>query len=132
MLQESDVDLEKGTVFIHTMKRGEERIHLLPDVARYYLGQVALCPVSNDIMYGIFKSIQQLTGVQPQHGFVWHSIRRPLNTLLLKAGVSQAFVHYFLRWSMREMEEKYIAPVEFEVDKTIFQHHPFLPFWEAQ
>ena len=132
MLQASDINLEEGTVFIHTMKRGEERIHLLPDVARGYLAQVDMCPVCDDTMYGIFKSIQQLTGVQPRYGFGWHSIRRPLDTLLLAAGVNQAFVHYFLRWSMSAMEEKYIAPVEFEVDKAVFEHHPFLPFWEAQ
>ncbi len=137
-LGEDSFDLVLKVVRIETRKKGEPRTHILPDEIIPYLHPKGLEPIDEGEMSEAFIRIEEELGFEHQKGFGWHSIRRRLATWFDDHDVSEKNVEIFMRWKRHKTtRSRYVVrtPVETEkvqaeVDRKMFELHPFLKTWE--
>ncbi|MBA7465026.1 hypothetical protein ES707_00187 [subsurface metagenome] len=148
-LEPRDVDLKQNTIFISTIKHGRQRYHLIPPEIKPYLAEHDFNEECSLIkMSQLFWRIVNGSGLEALRGhrLGWHSIRRPLLSLLHSSGLDPFAVHSFMRWkggmeADLAIDARYHAtsfvgldgekPITMEAqsDKEIFEKHPFLEFW---
>jgi len=145
-LEQRDIRIRDGTIHIATAKHGRERTHLIPPeiipcLERYDFNQ----QISEFGLFVMWHRIEYKIGLNHTNQVGWHSIRRTLNTLLLRR-LPEATVMSFLRWKQRtssHMPFRYSA-IRFvgeegvttevvgealDVDNEVFQVHPFIEYW---
>jgi len=115
-------------LLVRTAKGGEPREHLIPAEIRPYLSYDFDKISSSNPITVTFRNLFKKVGV-PALGI--HAIRRSLNTELRLAGIDPEAVFRFLRWkpSKRDMSAYYFSLSYPEVDRLIFERHPFLKAW---
>lgn len=142
------VDIKGNTIKIDTAKKGEKRIHLLPDEIMPYIEDYR--PRQHDVSalsYMFVRVCKKGLG-ERKRGYGWHSFRRTLVTMLpvalAKADKSLTYAGYFLRWSRRTtgatflgvpMAGDYTRPEllssdPFFIDREVFEVHPFIKLWQ--
>jgi len=145
-LRQSDVRIRDRTIHIATAKHGRERTHLIPPEIIPYLERYDFDQqVSEFGLFVLWHRIEYKIGLNHTDQVGWHSLRRTLNTLLLRR-LTEATVMSFLRWKQRtssHMPFRYSA-IRFvgeegvttevigealDVDNEVFQVHPFLEYW---
>lgn len=131
-LRGKDIDLGERSVLIRTKKGGRTRKHLLPDEI---LPLVTSYQFNGDIspsgLNSCFRWICSLAGVKREKREVWHSLRRRLLIELVNARVPEEKIYRFLRWRRRDFQmiSVYYNVKDEDVDKEVFQIHPFLSSW---
>ncbi len=128
---ETDIDLDKGTIRIHTAKGGRERVHLIPEEIVDYITGYEFVPKSDQGYADLFWRMVKKADLNLQKGFGFHSIRRALFTNL--TGKTDLLLNYeYLRWKIRGLNIAmiYNQTPPAEIDKKIFEVHPFLPAWK--
>lgn len=145
-LDASDVRLKDQTIHIATAKHGRERTHLIPSAIIPYLSEYDFSKSRSDnFLFTLWYRIEFSVRFPHTHKVGWHSIRRSLNTFLLRS-LPEATVMSFLRWKQRtsshmpyrysaqrfigeEGETTQVVGDALDVDNQIFEAHPFLEFW---
>ena len=135
-VSKDDLDLLERTLLIRTKKGGRTRRHYIPDEVLPIISSFSLILSSNDYLHPatlniIFKQICSLAGVKREKREVWHSIRRRLLVELVNARLPDEVVYSFMRWKRREMPmiSVYYNPKDEDVDRQVFEVHPFLGNW---
>lgn len=148
-LTTEDINLKSNTIFVSTIKGGRQRYHLIADEIRPFIEahnfntHYSLLQMSR-----MFWQIVNKSGLEvlKKERLGWHSIRRPLLTGLIEAGLDPFAAKAFMRWKGGTgdlaMPERYysnvvigiegskVVTVESKKDAEIFEkYHPFLPFW---
>lgn len=123
-----------GTVTVNTVKGGPVTTHLVPDeIKTYVLGYQR-----GDVRYmsRIFRGMIWKLGIElPQGNYGWHAVRRALATELVSRDVSLLNLIRFMRWSDAGLQGGfgmlaiYAKRNQVEIDKRVFEVHPFLPIW---
>lgn len=149
-------DMYDGKIFIHTVKHGVEREHLLPEIIAPYVKAWACLDdrhrPAKATLFVLFHSICGRCGVKTERGMGLHSIRRQLATELLRSGqlavelvargvatpemmrsgLNLVAVYQFLRWSLPSafgMLGVYSRLPDDLVDQAVLAAHPWLPLW---
>ncbi len=127
-------DISEGTITIWTAKGGEPRVHLIPDeIAPYVYGYTPPKAISESGLTRMFWEIAKGAKLKLEPKFGWHSIRRGLSTELARVGVNPLIVNRFIRWktgfSVFSTQDMYIQLSDSEVDRIVFENHPFLHLW---
>jgi len=127
-----------GEYFLkRTSKGGVRRRHLVPPEIRPHLEGWEVQPVPHSTASLDFKEILKKAGVGEKEGYGWHSIRRTLETELLKV-LDDFTVWSFGGWKKEARARRqgvppilgtYHTPQDLEEDRRVFRVHPFLPFW---
>jgi len=138
-LDENSFNLELKVVRIETRKRGEPRTHVVPDEIIPWLRPKGLEPIDEGEMSATFIRIEETLGFEHQKGFGWHAIRRRMATWFEDHDVSEKNVDIFMRWKRRKTtRSRYVVrtpteteKVQAEVDRKMFQLHPFLSSWTS-
>ena len=142
-LKNKDIRTKDKTIHIATAKHGQERTHLLPDEIIPYLK-------AYDFDQKVSKSwlwyrIECRTGLRHRDQVGWESVKRTLNTMLIKQLPVQT-VTSFLRWKQRtqlfmpyrysavkfvgeEDESIEVVGEALNVDNEVFKVHPFIEYW---
>lgn len=129
-----DIKLPESKLIVKTAKHGEWREHLVPENLKPYLESYN--PYSIATLSLIYNALASAAGVQRQVRENWHSVRRLLDTELIKAGPPHVsgpawylMVKHFMRWNLPsgDMAAYYFSAQD--VDKEIFSVHPFLGRW---
>lgn len=131
------INLDAGTLRIKTRKRGMIRTHLIPNEIKPHLFPNKLKPINEWQTSELFKRIEKGCGLKHDRGYGWHSIRRRLVTWFDDHKVSEPDIYLFMRWKRRRTTfDRYIVRTEVEtdrrlaeVDRMIFEIHPFLSAW---
>lgn len=149
-------DINEGKIFIHTVKHGTERWHILPEEITPYVQAWASLDSrpAKSTLFIEFHKIANRCGVTTHRGVNFHSIRRTLATELSRSGqlavelvargiatpemigsgLNLVAVYQFLRWSLPTafgMLGVYSHLPDDEVDQAVLAAHPFLPLWSA-
>lgn len=145
-LDASDIRLKDRTIHIATAKHGRERTHLIPELLIPYLSEYDFSQErSENFLFTLWYRIEYRIGFPHTHKVGWHSIRRSLNTILLRR-LPEATVMSFLRWKQRtsshmpfrysaikfvgeEGESTEVVGDALDVDNQVFAVHPFLEYW---
>lgn len=145
-LTEKDVRIKDRTVHITTAKHGRERTHLIPEeIVPCLRGYDFNSQMTEFGLLVIWYKLEYKIGLAHIDRVGWHSIRRMLDTLLLDQ-LPQHRVMSFMRWKQRtssNMPYRYsavqivgeegmstrVAGEAAEVDKAVFDIHPFIEFW---
>jgi len=145
-LEQRDIRIRDRTIHIATAKHGRERTHLIPPEIIPYLERYDFNQrVSEFGLFVLWHRIEYKIGLNHTDQVGWHSIRRSLNTLLLRR-LPEATVMSFLRWKQRtsshmpfrysairfvgeEGETTEVVGEALDVDNEVFQVHPFLEYW---
>lgn len=142
-----DISYRSRTIHIATLKHGRERSHLIPaEIMPYLQGYDFSQRISEFHLFQLWYQIEHKIDLEHIEHSGFHSIRRTLDTLLLKS-LPQVTVRSFLRWKQRtsgDMAYRYSA-VQFvgregksteivgealTADQDVFKVHPFLPYWK--
>lgn len=128
-----DLDFDNNTIFIRTKKGGTPRSHLIPPQLLILLGSFDFSRTpSVGTVNLLFKMICVKAGLPIKKGVNWHGIRHRLNIELIEAGLPEITILEFLRWKYRQsMAAYYYTPDQRDVDKRVFEVHPFLKYYEA-
>jgi integrase len=147
-LDKKAVKLKDNALYIATAKHGRERTHLIPDEIKPYLERYDFdTPMTPHKLFLMFGVIEYKIDLPHRHHMGWHSLRRTLDSLLLRR-LATADVHDFLRWkkaSSTDMTYRYSATVFVgrggertevsedvkSVDERVFEVHPFLHYWKG-
>ena len=123
-----------GKVTVNTVKGGPVTTHLVPEEIRPYL--VGYEKTGVRYMSFVFGRMVERLGVRiAGEKYGWHAIRRALATELLYRDVSLINVVRFMRWSDSSVKGQfgmlaiYGKRNQEEVDKSVFNVHPFLRIW---
>jgi integrase len=145
-LDERDVRVKDKTIHIATAKHGRERTHLIPKEIVPYLRDYNFHQERSEFfLFSLWYQIENRIGLPHTNKVGWHSIRRSLNTMLLRK-LPEATVMSYLRWKQRtsshmpfrysaqrfvseEGEKTEVVGDALDVDTTVFEAHPFLEFW---
>jgi len=126
-----------STVTVETVKGGPVTTHLVPDEIKPYLVGYKRSGVT--YMSLVFRRIIRKLGlVLPRENYGWHAIRRALATELVSTDVSLLNLIRFMRWSDASLKGGfgmlaiYAKRNQEEIDKSIFEVHPFLPIWNEK
>ncbi len=148
-LKNSDISVAKRWIYIATAKHGRDRTHLVPDeIVPALLAYDFDEQRTESMMYQAWHRIEYWTGINHTARVNWHSIRRTLDTMLLK-DFSNTTVGSFLRWKRgtssdmtvrysqisfvgRDGTSKEVTGEAYETDKEIFSKHPFLIYWQEE
>ena len=128
------VEIIDGSVRIYTLKGGEVTTQLIPDEIKDFIKGYRGCD-SLGYMSAVFRTIIDKVGIEVGVGFGWDSIRRALATELMMRDVSLLNMARFMRWSVASLQREvgmlaiYAVRDQAEIDRSIFEVHPFLPFW---
>lgn len=143
----ADVDLGNRLLHVATLKRGRERVHLIPAVIVPYLQRGPWGRLTPRQVSEYFYEVEAAAGIGRLRECGWHGIRRALVRGLVEAGVPEVAVRNFLRWKRSEtdMLARYYSTTvlteggsyldttaeDRQVDEAVFRVHPFLPMWEG-
>lgn len=145
-LTQDDVNLRDKTIHVSTAKHGRERTHMIPgDILPYLRGYDFNQAITVNNLFVLWYRIESLVGLRHTDQVGWHSIRRTLNTLLLRQ-LPEATVYGFLRWKQatsshmpfrysavkfvgEEGETTEVVGEALDVDTEVFKVHPFLEYW---
>ncbi len=131
LIRKEDTHPKKRTVFVHTLKGGMDREHVVPEHIASYVFNHDYPLFSENKMYEIFKEIAVSAGIERPSGKGYHAIRHTLaSELIYVQMVEQPTVFQFMRWKGGGMLSIYATPYQPDIDKKIFAKHPFLGFWE--
>jgi hypothetical protein len=125
-----------GHVKVHTAKDGEEVFQIIPDAIKDYMKGYRAC---KDVRYmtRIFQRVMSKVGLEVNRGYGWHSIRRALATELALRDISALNILRFMRWSDGGVKGEfgmlaiYAKRNQNEIDRCIFEVHPFLHAWSS-
>jgi integrase len=139
-----DIDLQKGTIFVRTAKRGRERLQLLPEAIVPYLERwdfdKTMCYHS---LRDVYLRIEARIGFGHQDRMGWHAVRHALDTVLVDR-LGEVPTAKFMRWKPKGMTGRYYAvrfvgrggqsmsmgTDDISGDRKVFEVHPFLAMWE--
>ncbi len=142
-----DIHIKDRTIHITTAKHGRERTHMIPEEIAPYLAEYDFSiKRSESEIFSLWYRIEYRIRLDHTNQVGWHSIRRSLNTLLLRAEFSEIDVMGFMRWKQRtssHMPFRYsaikwvsregaitsVTPEYANLDTRIFTKHPFLHYW---
>lgn len=145
-LNDNDIRLKDHTIHITTAKHGRERTHLIPEVIIPYLKAYNFSEKrSENFLFSLWYQVEISIGMKHTDQVGWHSIRRSLNTMLMRS-LPESTVMSFLRWKQRtsshmpyrysaqrfvgeEGESTEVVGDALDVDNEIFRVHPFLSYW---
>ena len=132
-------NINKDKIFIDTKKGGFPRWHLIPEQIAPQVLNYTFKPIPIITGWLLFRSIFiNHNGGITEKGFSWHSIRRRLikeldkidslteKDLLIFFRYAQGKGSMIGRYARLDSDEDKL----FEIDKKVFQSHPFLRFWE--
>jgi len=125
-------DISDGTIYIHTSKGGTPRTHLIPSEIKEYISGFDFQPVHPQSYIYLFSKMQKLAKLKHRNREGFHSIRRGLVTELLGAGIPIHIVYSFMRWKLSSrlgIVGTYARPKPEDVDRMVFEKHPFLSSW---
>jgi len=144
-LDSRDINIDNGTIFVHTLKGGRQKYHSIPEGCERWLN-VRVRQTSTNRLARIYRRIERKVGMTHYEGVAWHAIRRTLVQELVFAGVNQYVITDFLRWSNRKtdlvgwyfqsqavgMEGIKIGPGsrDSKSDHEVFAVHPFVKEWQ--
>jgi hypothetical protein len=129
------LEVRDGVVKVNGAKGGGSTFQIIPDVIKGYMKGYRGC---KDVRYmtRVFQRIMSKVGLGVNRGYGWHSIRRALATELARRDVSALNILGFMRWSDGGVKGEfgmlviYAQRNQAEIDKRIFEVHPFLGCWE--
>lgn len=145
-LSQGDVRIKDKTIHIATAKHGRERTHIIPEqIIPYLEGHDFNKRISDFYIFTLWYRIENRIGLKHTDQVGWHSIRRTLNTLLLRK-LPESTVMSFLRWKQRtsshmpfrysaikfiseEGETTEVVGEALDVDNEVFRVHPFIEYW---
>lgn len=140
-------DIKGNTIFIRTAKKGTPRWHLIPDEIMPVITAYKPKAHWGSALSAMFQRICEKGLGQKKKGYGWHSIRRPLDTLLpialAREGLPLTFTAEYLRWSKKSAGASFLgSPMAghythpeilssdpYALDKIILPIHPFVPYW---
>jgi len=146
-LTNADIRLKDKSIHIATAKHGRERTHLIPEEIIPYLKKYDFDKeVSNFGLFTLWYQLEHTIGLPHTNQVGWHSIRRCLNTLLLRK-LPEVSVMSFLRWKQRtsshmpfrysaitfvgeEGESTEAVGEALAVDSEMFHSRPCLEDWK--
>jgi hypothetical protein len=116
---------------LQAVKHGKLRVHTIPEVIMPHL-LASPGPLGVQGVQDVLKSIANKTEQSIPRGGGWHAIRR---TLISEIGlrVPSTVIVSFMGWKSGEGPRvlyEYTNPDPADVDKIVFEHHPFLKVWE--
>jgi len=121
---------------VATVKKGRVRVHSIPEEIKDIVLGYPFRPIDESWLSRIFQRIFRDVELEHQPGYGWHSIRSSLVSQLSLRGVSDSIITKFMGWKVMptgvgvaKVLGTYVRPPEEEVDKKIFESHPFLPLW---
>jgi len=123
-----------GHIKVHTAKDGEVAFQIIPDAIKDYMKGYRAC---KDVRYmtRVFQRVMSKVGMEVNRGYGWHSIRRALATELVLRDISALNIVRFMRWSDTGVKGEfgmlaiYAKRNQSEIDRCIFEVHPFLGCW---
>ena len=130
-----DLDYDNRTIKVRTAKHGRGRIHLIPDCIFDFISNYDFKLRSDMEYHNIFWGMVKQAGIKLEAGFGWHSIRRALYTGFVTNGVDWYLRYEFMRWRLMGgfgdggMDNIYTRITPGEIDKMVFEKHPFLKWW---
>ena len=145
-LSQADVRLKDKNIHIATAKHGRERTHIIPEELIPFLkGHDFSKEMSDFGLFTLWYRIENRIKLSHINQVGWHSIRRTLNTLLLRK-LPESTTMSFLRWKQRtsshmpfrysaikfvgeEDETIEVVGEALDVDSEVFRTHPFLEHW---
>ena len=145
-LEAKDIRLKDHTIHIATAKHGRERTHLIPEpIIPFLAGYDFGTERSDNFVFTLWYHIEHRIGLPHTDQVGWHSVRRSLNTMLLRV-LPEPTVMSFLRWKQRtsshmpyrysaqrfvgeEGETTEVVGDALDVDNQVFEKHPFLEHW---
>jgi integrase len=144
-LNSNDINIEERSLLIYPKKQEEPepRIHLIPEEIvqpmtelRDGLKQVKRKPHITEFNH-LFDAICDKSNIELRPRMGWHSIRRCLISVLAMRHLDEKFINNFIRWKPRNPEiiEQYkrFSTEEFkQIDREIFEKHPFLKEWKPK
>jgi integrase len=133
LIDRKDINEFSHTIRIKTRKGGDYRIHIIPEEIQRYVYWYEWDKIVSDNQTSlIFRQMFMKCGVY-KSGYGPHTIRRSLITELTVSGVQSDLIRDFMRWKSRfqDILERYqrLEKRRPEIDRMIFEHHPYLPFW---
>jgi len=128
------LEVTDGHVKVHTAKGGVATFQIIPDVIKGYMRSYRAC---KDVRYmtRVFQRIMSKVSLEMDRGYGLHSIRRALATELAMRDISALNIVRFMRWSDRSLKGEFEMLVIYakrnqsEIDRCIFEVHPFLGCW---
>lgn len=131
-VRREDLDFNQKTIFVHTVKGGEQRPQLLADEIIPYLKEYSFdIAYSPFMMSFMFDKICAKSGVEDRDGGGWHCFRRALDTTLRDL-CGALPTKMFMRWrlsSSPEMVDRYYSKDPLENDAFVLSKHPVVEFW---
>jgi hypothetical protein len=130
------LEVYDGHVRVHTAKDGEVAFQIIPDVIKGYIKGYQGCKYAR-YMTRVFQRIMSKVCLEMDRGYGWHSIRPALATELALSDVSAMNIVRFMRWSDAGVKGEfgmlaiYAKREQDNIDKSIFEVHPFLSAWSA-
>jgi integrase len=143
-LTPEEFKLKDRIIYVATLKHGRARSHLIPEeIIPYLEGYDFSQRISLSTLAILWYKIEDKAGLThyPRVGF--HSIRRTLNTVLErdfkgeeiktflrhKSGNDMTMAYTATKFITREGATNKLAAVLSDLDKRVFEVHPFLPAW---
>lgn len=129
------LEVGEGVVKVNTVKGGQVVVQLIPDEVKEFVKDYRGC---KDVRYltRVFQKVVGKIGLELDgKRYGWHSIRRALASELVMRDVSLLNILRFMRWSDGSVKGElgmlaiYARRNQAEVDRSIFEVHPFLACW---
>lgn len=141
------------SLHILTAKKGHPRWIYVPESVRPYFRIGPWPRTTTGTLHLYFKKVADFAGLPAPARYSWHSIRRSLARDLAAERIPDIDVIRFIRWRSEEltpgkrMMNLYAHPTEQtdssgkritimadpgtrEADEVVWDHHPYLPWWE--
>lgn len=125
-------DVKEDTILIRTRKGGMIREHTIPKEIKKYIHdydwkeRLSLSRASL-----MFSLILYLCKFKLKNGWGWHTVRRSLVSELMRKNIDHFAIQSFLRWKVSgiSMLFRYTHIPMQDIEKVIFENHPFLKLW---
>ena len=140
-LESDDINIDERelTIWVHKSEENN-RVHLIPEEIvqpmielRDGLKRIRSKPHITELNH-LFDAICEKSGIElrPRAGF--HSIRRRVVSSLVMRHLDPKFINSFIRWKPRtqEMLDYYTTLDTKQVDREIFEKHPFVKLWKPK
>lgn len=113
---------------VKTAKHGRTRNHKIhPELSKALTFKAH--EMGTDAVHKAFDRIMTRYNRKPQTREGWHSVRRSLATGLARQGVTEYTIFWFFGWHKNSMPFVYFHPQAKDIDREVYQLHPFLPLW---
>lgn len=148
-LTQRSFNFSSGLVYVETAKHGRQRYHRLPPQILPFVQEASWTQRSPDALSRLFYELRKESGIPALvrgQDIGWHALRRTLDAVLLRGGMSEAEVSVYLRWkrSGRDMARRYLTTrvigandvtttpglQDDAMDLKAFSLIPWLPTWE--